>query len=300
VSEFSNNIVKKFKRSIRAALPLAKTPRPRTGWIRALRAGAAALLIATVCCSSIWADNWSDAKNRAEAFIDHYEALRQLYPDEIKKIVSLLCKFEDDDHASLYSEVRDRVKSESRDKVDAFKAMLDESNELLDKVIANDDFKGNRSDAKALRKRTNELFDRVDRMTESVRGGNNPVFAFMREAGQKAHKEYQNTSSYCDVPEFETGDGPADCLYARECWVIEVKSANDESVQKGRARARDYANALNTDKDGKFNDLVKAKSAFSGCARHFAPKLVSYSLCPDVSDDGEVKSTAYVFTKPEN
>ena len=94
------------------------------------------------------------------------------------------CGYEDNDGESVFTEIGNRVQGEARDQVDAFKVMLEETDQKLDKVIANDDFKGQRDEAKQLRQRVNDLFDRIDRMTQTIRGGNHPVLAFMRKAGQ--------------------------------------------------------------------------------------------------------------------
>src|SRR5947208_12206857 len=92
------------------------------------------------------------------------------------------------------------------------------------KIIADDNFQEKRSDAQSYKDRVNEVWGRVQRMTEAIRAGNHPVIAYMREAGQKAHQAYQDShSSLCTVREQPVKNNKADCISADQCWVIELK-----------------------------------------------------------------------------
>ena len=70
------------------------------------------------------------------------------------------------------------------------------------------------------------------------------LVAYMRKMGQDSHKDYQEHSGKCTVAEFETGAGPADCLWAEKCYVIELKPNNSRAVGKGKSQASNYAKAL--------------------------------------------------------
>jgi hypothetical protein len=121
----------------------------------------------------------------------------------------------------------------------------------------------------------------------------------MREHGQEAHGEYQGHSGYCTAHEVETGAGPADCVYVDKCWVIEVKPNNNRAVDKGKRQARDYADALNANKGGRFDDLVRANDKFASCKGKFVPKVATYLACPDVNDDGSIRSSSWGWSDPQ-
>lgn len=250
---------------------------------------------------SLRADDWDDAKKDAEDFIYQYEQIRSLKPKEVKLLVQTICDADFDDIDSVSSDISSRVKDEVNDKYDKLKSLRDDTLKALDKVLGNDDFKDRQSDARDYRQRVNELWDRVDRMySDGIRGGNHPVVAFMRKMGQDAHPEYQSHSEYCTEHEVETSRGKADCVYAEKCWVVEVKPNNNRAVDKGRSQARDYADDLNQDRDGKFTDLVKMNSSFSSCKGKFVPKVATYVACPEVDDEGNFKNTSYGWSDPSD
>ncbi|MGZ4874664.1 MAG: hypothetical protein ACXV5R_05780 [Candidatus Angelobacter sp.] len=261
----------------------------------------AVLLITLGCCSSLWANDYDDAKKSAEDFIYQYEQLRSLKPKEVKLLVSTICDADFDDIDSVSRDISSRVKDEVNDKYDKLKSLHDETIKALEKVLKNDDLKDKQSDARDYEKRVDELWDRIERMySDGIRGGNHPVVAFMRKMGQDSHPEYQSHSEYCTEHEVETSDGKADCVYAEKCWVVELKPNNNRAVDVGRRRAQTYAEDLNKDKDGKFSDLVKKNQAFSKCQGQFVPKVATYVACPEVDDEGNYKSTSYGWSDPRD
>jgi hypothetical protein len=136
--------------------------------------------------------------------------------------------------------------------------------------------------------------------SDGIRAGNHPLVAYMRKAGkQEAHPEYQDHSGYCTEHEIETGRGPADCLDADKCWVIELKPNNNSAVNKGKDQAKKYADALNEDRDGKFSALGEKNKSFEKCKGVFEPKVTTYIFCPDVDDDGNYISTSYGWGDPQ-
>lgn len=261
----------------------------------------AVLLVTVGCFSSLRADDWDDAKKKAEDFISQYEQLRSLKPKEVTLLVKTICDADFDEIDSVSRDISSRVKDDVNDKYDRLKSLRDDTLKALDKVLGNDAFKDRQSDAKNYQQRVNELWDRIDRMySDGIRGGNHPVVAYMRKMGQDAHPEYQSHSEYCTEHEVETSHGKADCVYAEKCWVVEVKPNNNRAVDNGRRQARDYADDLNQDRDGKFSDLVKKNSAFSSCQGKFIPKVATYVACPEVDDEGNFKSTSYGWSDPRD
>lgn len=247
------------------------------------------------------ADDWDEAKKSAEDFIYQYEQLRSLKPREVRLLVKTICDADFDEIDSVSRDVSDRVKDEVNDKYEKLKSLRDDTLKALAKVMNNDDFKDRQSDAKDYQQRINELWDRIDRMySDGIRGGNHPVVAYMRKMGQDAHPEYQSHSEYCTEHEVETSHGKADCVYAEKCWVVEVKPNNNRAVDNGRRQARDYADDLNADRDGKFTALVEKNSAFESCKAKFVPKIATYVACPEVDDEGNFKNTSYGWSDPRD
>jgi hypothetical protein len=128
-------------------------------------------------------------------------------------------------------------------------------------------------------------------MTEKLMGSNNPVVSFMLEAGQEAHHAYQHNSSNCTVYEWPVAGGKADCIKASSCEVIELKPNNSRSIYKGREQAERYTTALNS--GGKeFEELVSKDSKFKGCKGKFRRRVACYKFCPEIDDEGQVRSTS--------
>ena len=260
-----------------------------------------AVLIGLCCCAALRADDYDDAKKIAENFIYQYEQIRSLKRQEVTLLVKTICDADFDDIESVSRDISSRVKDDVNEKYDKLESLHDQAIKALDKILSNDDFKDKQSDASDYKKRVEELWGRIDRMySDGIRGGNHPVVAFMRRMGQDAHPEYESHSEYCTAHEVETAEGPADCVYASKCWVVELKPNNNRAVDKGRTQARKYADSLNKDDDGKFSDLVKKNEAFNSCKGKFEPKVATYVACPEVDDEGNYKSTSYGWSDPRD
>ena len=258
-----------------------------------------ALLIGLCCCSVVRADDYGDAKKLADDFIDQYEQLRSLKRGEVTLLVKTICDADFDDLDSVSRDVSSRVKDDVNDKYDKLESLHKQAIEALDKTLSNDDFKEKQSEAEGYRKRVEELWGRIERMySDGIRAGNHPVVAFMRRMGQDAHPEYESHSEYCTEHEVPTAEGPADCLYASKCWVVELKPNNNRAVDKGRTQARKYAESLNKDDDGKFAELVKKNDAFKQSEGKLEARVATYTACPEVDDEGNFKSTSYGWSDP--
>jgi len=258
-------------------------------------------LLIILFCSTLRADDYDDAKKISEDFLDRYEKMRSLKKDEVTLLVKTICDADFDDIGSVSSDISSRVKDDVNDKYDKLASLHDQAIKALNKILGNDDFKDKQSDAEDYKKRVEERWDRIERMySDGIRGGNHPVVAFMIKMGQDAHPEYESHSEYCTEHEVETAEGPADCVYASKCWVVELKPNNDRAVDKGRTQAKKYAEALNKDEGGKFSDLVKKNDAFNSCKGKFEAKVATYVACPEVDDEGNFKSTSYGWSDPRD
>jgi hypothetical protein len=129
-------------------------------------------------------------------------------------------------------------------------------------------------------------------MSRAIRGRNHPVVAFMVDEGNRAHRDRQTSSSYCDVYEHVIGSaGRADCIRASDCTVVELKPDNDRAVASGVRQASAYSTQLNQSADER-KKLTEKDSDFGSC-QSFKWEVWGYKLCPDIdSDTDEMRSTS--------
>ena len=193
------------------------------------------LLIFAVCCPVLRASEFEDAKNKADKFLARYEQIRSLHPKEMQALVATICGNDGDeeDFNSLSKEAKERLRDEVRENIEELNKLHEEAAEALRRVQNNQELKSEEGNARNLSERIDQVWTRVQNIyADEIRGGNNPVVAYMRKMGQESHKDYQDHSGKCTVSEFETGEGPADCLWAEKCYVIELKPNIVELFQK--------------------------------------------------------------------
>jgi hypothetical protein len=158
-------------------------------------------------------------------------------------------------------------------------------------VISDDNLKDRHSDAKTSKDEIQRRWETIDKMTRSIRGKNHPVVRYMIEEGNRAHRDRQTSSSYCDVYEHSLGGGRADCIRTSGCAVVELKPDNSRAIDKGRSQAEGYARTLNNSADER-KKLVDKDSDFGKCET-YVWEVWCYKLCPDIdSDTNEMKSTS--------
>jgi hypothetical protein len=157
--------------------------------------------------------------------------------------------------------------------------------------MSDDNLKDKQSDARAAKDDVLKWWDTIERMTRSIRGKNHPVVRFLIEEGNRAHKDRQNSSSYCSVSEFSMNTGRADCIYASSCLVVELKPDNSRAISKGRSQADRYASELNENSETR-KKLVDKNSDFARCER-FRARVDCYKLCPEIdTESDDMKSTS--------
>lgn len=249
--------------------------------------------------SSCLADAWDEAQSSSEKFIYEYGKLRQFDPDEVRDLVKALCDADEDAFDAVSHDVGYRIRDDVGRKFEDLQKLRDTANSALDKVLSDVTYKDRQNQARDYKDKIADLWRRIEEMTQSVRGGNHPVVSYMREAGQQAHSAYQNNSSYCTVSEWRTREGNADCIKADSCVVIEVKPNNSRAKDKGLEQARKYARSLNDNVD---TDLISRNSDFRTCfdTKSFKGKVVTYTFCPEIDDEGKYKSLSLGWHGPDD
>jgi hypothetical protein len=242
------------------------------------------------------AGDWSAAKDKVDRFKSEYDSLRRLTPDETRRVVTAICEAEEDDRRSVASDVHDRVASTVSREYDRLKDLKEDTNRRLDDVISDENLKDNQSDAKSYKDEVNRRWETIERMTRSIRGKNHPVVRYLVDEGNRAHKDRQGSSSYCDVAEWSVGGGRADCIRASDCTVVELKPDNSRAISRGQGQARGYSDALNRSADERAK-LAREKSAFAKCDK-YESEVWCYKLCPEIeSDTNEMRSTSTSWRK---
>jgi polyhydroxyalkanoate synthesis regulator phasin len=243
----------------------------------------------TVVVGVAWAaGDWSAAQSKASEFKDRYTDLRKLTPDETRKLVSAICDAEDGARRTVGQEASSRVRDEVRDKESELERIKSDATHLLDDVISDDNLKDKQDDAKSLKEDVERRWDSIERMTQSLRGANHPVVAYMLQQGQEAHRDREND---CDAKEVTLDSGRVDCLMAKgeTCLVIELKPDNSRAISKGNDQARRYVEELDKEAQNPASSdimkrLIDTKSDFAKCKR-FEARVDCYKLCPDIDDE---------------
>ena len=234
--------------------------------------------------------DWSAARDRTDRFKTEYEALRRLTPEETRRVVAAICEADEDERASVASDVHDRVASLISRKFDELSRIKDEAFRRLDEVTSDDKLKDRHSEARSLRGDVQQRWDTINRMTHSIRGKNHPVVRFTINEGLRAHRDRQTSSSYCDVYEYSIAGGRADCIQASSCSVIEYKPDNATSISRGVRQAEQYRNELNRSEEAR-KKLIDRKPEFARC-KQFEARVDCYRLCPEIdADTNEMRST---------
>ena len=262
----------------------------------------AVLLICAVCCPILRATEFDDASDKAKRFLSRYEEIRSLHPKQIQALVATICgnDGDEDDFKTLSREATEKLRDDVRENIEDLNKLHEDAAAALRRVQNNPELKDKQSDARKLSERIDEIWIRIQNIyAGEIRGGNNPVVAYMAKMGQESHEDYRDHSGKCTVFEFETGEGRADCLWSEKCYVIELKPNNNRAVSKGKSQAEKYAGALNANDDDSFTNLLKKTSDFDSCKGKFVPKVVTYISCPEIDSEGNVRSSSYGWSDPE-
>jgi hypothetical protein len=257
----------------------------RTRWF-----GLAALAATGVAWAS---PDWSSAQSAVEDLKRQQMELRRLTPEETSQIVTAICDADEDQRASAGRSAAERVASDVNSKFEDLRNRRDYAYRLLDDVIADDNLKDKRDEAKQLREDVSKRWDSITNMAErAMKGGNHPLVAFLVKEGMDAHKEKQRD---CHASEFVLGSGKKpDCIMAsgESCLIIEFKPENSRAISAGTTQVRGYATELNDELKKTDSDIIKQliniKSDFRQC-KQFVSRVDCYKLCPSVDENGEFR-----------
>jgi hypothetical protein len=259
-----------------------------------LKYGVVALILIAPCMTSL-AGVYDDAQAATD---NYFYAVKQILPLEVseqRRLVDALCSADEDERTSVARDAASRVRDQVGHAYDQLSDLKDKALDYWDKVLDDEQYKDEDKQDKIHEQqdKIRDSWERVDRMSESVRGSNNPVSAEVLRIGQEAHKEFQNNFQKCQISEFDVGSRRADCISIRNaphCEVIELKPNNSRSISKGRTQAREVADALNkVDSEDRLN-LNNKDSKFLKC-EDFVPHVHCYNYCPEIDDQGNTKST---------
>ena len=237
-------------------------------------------------------DPWSDAEQAVNTFVDAYRQLKVLDQSELKGLVTAICDADEEERRAVGADASSRVKDKVNRSYEDLMKLRDAALTNLKAVLADTSLQSRYSQANDYVSRVNDLWTSIEKMTTSLRGANHPVVSYMLEKGQQEHKNYQSSSSNCTVSEWTLPSGRADCIYADGTmgYVIEIKPRNSRAIAKGRAQARGYADDLNNSAAERAK--LAAKDSHFDQVTTFVPKMMTYTLCPEIDEDGNFKEVS--------
>lgn len=273
---------------------LFMTQRQTSAWSCALLCGVG-LLIAS---QDVSADECDDALRLTGNYVDSYEGIRRLGVDEQRRLVDAICHADDDERISIGRDAENRVRTQVSNEYEKLDRLFNDATKATDKALNSEQCKEKRSQLSDASNRMRDISARIDRMTSAVRAGNNPVFSKLREIGQIAHQEYQSHSGECVAREVTVGNYRADCI-SSSCDVIEVKPNSSRAISTGRDQARGARDVLNTS-ESEFAKLKNEYPKLAECGGKFKARVDCYIYCPDIDDNGEMRSASIGWSTCES
>jgi len=256
----------------------------------ALLVGALAALHTGNARAGEW-DQYYDAERSAKDLLfTYYDDFKKMDRREIQALVQAICDADEEERKSVASDVGSKTRDRVRAEYDKVEKRKNEAVAMLTKVLADDRFKEKHSDARDLKNKVEERWKSIDKMYDSVRSSNHPVSTFMTDKGMEEHKYRQGR---CTASEFETGNGPADCIGydGNACLIVELKPDNSKAISKGKSQAEKYRDALISN-PSKRKDLEGKSSSFTTCPPKFDTRVDCYKLCPEIDEDGNFRSVS--------
>lgn len=255
----------------------------------ALAFGVGALLHPHTGRADEW-DQYYNAERSAKDLLYSYEDFKKMEKKEIEALVKAMCDADEDERKEVSSNIQSRARDKVRSEYDKVERRKNEALEMLKNVIGDDRFKSKRSDAERLKSDVEDKWKAVDKMWDLMRGSNHPVVSFMLDKG-KAEHDYRR--GRCSASEVDTGNGNADCIGydGNACLIVEFKPNNTRAINKGWKQLDGYQKGL-LNNPSKRQDLDKRSSSFPTCPKQFDIRVDCYTLCPEIDDDGNFKSTS--------
>jgi hypothetical protein len=248
-------------------------------------------------CATPNGDKCDDAKDAAQKYLDLYEDIRRMIPEEQSRFVDAVCHADEDARADPPQRGRSEGRKHSLFSSSVLLRKLgDDADKALQSAIESDECKEKADDLIALQKRCQEISKRIDRMSNGVRAGNNPVFSALRDLGQKAHMAYQSMGSTLDNANSKDGDAEVrlddisrqvDFLDPDGCQVVELKpDANSDPQNDGMEDAKKARDWLNDPTN--LATFVQDHPKYAHCTK-FVARVDCYHFCPVVLEDGSLQ-----------
>ena len=258
-------------------------------WSAVIAVSTAVLLHADTGHAGEW-DPYNDAERSAKDLLYSYEDFLKMEKKEIEALVTAIAEAEEAERKSIASDASNRTRDKVRSEYDKVERRKNEALAMLDKVLANDFFKEKHSDARNLKSKVEEKWRSIDKMYDKIRGSNHPVVAFMLDKGKEEHEYRQGR---CTVKEFETGEGPADCIGhdGNACLIVEFKPDNSRAISKGKSdQLPRYLKGI-TNNASRRQELNGKSSGFQSC-KQFDTRVDCYKLLPEIDDEGNFRGTS--------
>lgn len=254
------------------------------------------VILSSSFCLPLYADSCDDAKDKVQEYLNMYEELRRMIPEEQKEFVEAACTADDEELAKVLDEAGHRAESQILSQADHLKSLHDDASKSLDAAINADECKDKKDDLSRMQDRVEEIANRIDKMGDGVKMGSNPVFNAMRDLGQKTHKEYQSMNSSFDNVNPKYGSSEVsisdisrrvDFMDAKGCQVVELKPDSNSSAQSDgfddAKKARDWLNDPEN-----LATFIQKYPAYANCKK-FVARVDCYHYCPAVLDDGSLQ-----------
>jgi len=236
-----------------------------------------------------WASgDWNKAKSRADDYKTKRDELRRTAAEETKKLVAAAC-VADKDQRSNADNAASNARSRVADKFNDLERIERDAVDLLEHVIGDDALKSNRDEARTREQEIKSSWDRIKDSTRQVRERSRDIVdGFIRDGESAIHSRVDR----CDAKDVSLNAGHAQCLMASggdTCKVIEYAPDDSQAISRARDRAQRFKSNLEQFDANTVRHLIDRKSDFAKC-KHYEVRVDCYRACPDVSDDGEIRS----------
>jgi len=253
------------------------------------------LTLISSAATSVHADLCDKARDLAQKYIDSCESFRVLAVNEEKQLVDDICHADDEDREPVANDGGARLEDRIDSEVSKLGSLKQDATDKLSAALKSDHCKDKASNLKEVQDNLQTISERIDRLSSSIRAGDNPVISKLRELGQIARKDYYTANSDCSkFNEYTLSNGQRpDCLDPDKCEVVELKPDSSAAISKGRESARKARDALNTSPE--LERLVDKYPVFVKCEK-FRARVDCYVYCPELDHEGQIKSTSIGWT----
>jgi hypothetical protein len=236
-----------------------------------------------------WASgDWSGAKSKSDEYGRKRDELHKTAVQETKKLVAAACIAEHDERGHA-DDAASSARSHVNDKFNEADHAQHDAIDMLERVINDDSLKSNRDEARRMQSDIKSTWDKIKDQTREVRErGRDIVDGFVRDS-DSAKRDHQGR---CDAKDISLNAGHATCLMASgsdTCKIVEFAADDSSSISRARDRGSRFRSQLESFDGDTVKRLIDKKSDFAKC-KHYEVRVDCYRACPDVSDDGQIRS----------